>query len=370
MPGGGANVRSVRINGRLFGLFAFDVGYEIDLSRARQLTTPNEAPVLERRRAAPAHLGYTTPPLRIDLGSREVTIGGQPTRATAHGTLHEFGAITITLRIDLDFQISSLPPLTASLASTGSLENSARLLLNELYERVLPAIVKPGLNAFIEDYYVIQCDRIEAMTIDDFLVSNRAALASTLRCEAAALSSAEIDDVLRNRLSYYPDDLILTEWNVAFIVDPDFKDAVNILEHLNVQLLELRYYDAVLDRHVANSYEVSAKPARFLPLHRPYRRTIEELSTIRIDVATVVERVHNALKLSGDLYLAKIYSRTAERLGLVAWEKSIADKLDVLQQMYNVLVQRVTTARAELLELTIIVLIAVEIVLFLRGWGV
>ncbi len=56
-------------------------------------------------------------------------------------------------------------------------------------------------------------------------------------------------------------------------------------------------------------------------------------------------------------------------LGLTAWEKSIADKLEVLQEMYNVLVQRVTTARAELVELTIIVLIAVEMILFLAGWG-
>lgn len=358
----------MRIRGRLFGMFAFDVGYEIDLRRARQLTTADDAPDLERRRAAPAHLGFATPPLRINLGDVDVSVGGHTARASTQGTLHEFGAVTVSLRVDLDSEVSALPALTASLASTGSLEKSARVLLSELYERVLPAIVKPGLNAFIEDYYVVQCDRIDTMTIDEFLLGNRGALASMLRCEATPLSSAEIDDVLRNRLSYYPDDLILTEWNVAFIVDPDYKDAINILEHLNVQLLELRYYDAVLDRHVANSYGVSAQPARRLPL-RPYRRTIEELATIRIDVATIVERIHNALKLSGDLYLAKIYSRTADRLGLMAWEKSIADKLDVLQQMYNVLVQRVTTARAELLELTIIVLIAVEMVLFLAGWG-
>jgi hypothetical protein len=359
----------VRIDGRLFGLFAFDVGYEIDLARARQLATPSAAPALEHRRAAPAHLGYATPPLRIDLGSREVLLDGRPSRVATQGTLHEFGAITITLSVGIDVDVETLPTLTSSLAATGTFETGARTLLNELYERVLPAIVKPGMNAFIEDYYIVQCDRIEGATIDEFLARNRAALASTLRCEAATLSDAEIDDVLRSRLSYYPEDLILTEWNVAFIVDPDFKDAINILEHLNVQLLELRFYDALLDRHVADSYGVSAKPPRKLLLHRPYRRTIEELSAIRIDVATIVERIHNALKLSGDLYLAKIYSRTAERLGLITWEKSIADKLDVLQQMYNVLVQRVTTARAELLELTIILLIAVELVLFL-AWGV
>jgi hypothetical protein len=96
---------------------------------------------------------------------------------------------------------------------------------------------------------------------------------------------------------------------------------------------------------------------------------IAELAAIRVDVATVFDRVHNALKLSGNLYLAKLYTRTAERLGLRAWEESVASKLDVLHKMYDVFVHRVTTARAEALELTIIILIAVEIVLLLAGWG-
>lgn len=361
----------MRFGGRLIGLFSFDVGYEIDLDRARQLTAPTETRALERRRAAPAHLGYTTPPLRIALGRKDVTVSNRSVAAEAHGLIHEFGAVTITLQIDLETEIEALPALTSSLASTGSLEGVARTLLDDLYKRLLPAISKPGLNPFIEDYYVLQCDSIAPLSIDDFLAQTRGPLASTLRCESEPLSEAEISDVLSNRLSYYPDDLILTEWNVAFIIDPDYKDAVKVLEHLNVQLIELRYYDAVLDRRVAESYDISAKPMRIVPLiHRPYRATIGELSAIRIDVATIVERIHNALKLSGDLYLAKVYARTADRLGLASWERNVADKLDVLQQMYNILVQRVTTARAEALELTIILLIAVEIVMFLAGWGI
>ena len=79
--------------------------------------------------------------------------------------------------------------------------------------------------------------------------------------------------------------------------------------------------------------------------------------------------IHNALKLSGDLYLAKLYTRTAERLGLRAWEESVAGKLQVLQSLYDVMVERVATARAEALELTIVVLIVVELGLFLAGWG-
>jgi hypothetical protein len=360
----------VRIDGRLIGLFSLDVGYEIDLGRARQLTEHTESGDLERRRAAPAHTGYTAPPLRVALGERELTVAQHPVKAKVSAVVHEFGSVTIKLEMPLTADVDELPQLTSTLSSTGSMEGVARAALDEFYRQLEPAITKPGRNEFIEDYYVLQCDRIEPpMSIDEFLAQARKPIASALRCEAEPLSAAEIEDVLRSRLSYYPSDLILTEWNVALIVDRDYTDAVNVLEHLNVQLLELRYHDALLDKRVAASYDLANKAAPVLPFDRSYRRAVEELATIRIDVAAIVERIHNALKLGGDLYLAKVYERTAERLGLATWEQSVAAKLEVLQQMYSVFVQRVTTARAELLELTIIFLIAVEIFLFMAGWG-
>ena len=42
-------------------------------------------------------------------------------------------------------------------------------------------------------------------------------------------------------------------------------------------------------------------------------------------------------------------------------------KLDVLQQSHALLIERVTNARSEALEVIIIVLIALEIILFLLG---
>ncbi len=141
------------------------------------------------------------------------------------------------------------------------------------------------------------------MTIPQLLVQGRRTLAAALRCEATSLSDDETEDVFRTRLSYYPDDLVVTEWNVALVVDDvDFDDTVNVLEYLNVQLLELRYYDDVLDRYMAETFALATAPPRGLPLlHRPYRRAVTELAAIRLDVAGIVERMHNALKLSGDL---------------------------------------------------------------------
>jgi uncharacterized Rmd1/YagE family protein len=69
--------------------------------------------------------------------------------------------------------------------------------------------------------------------------------------------------------------------------------------------------------------------------------------------------------VGGDIYLAKLHTRTAERLGLRAWEESVQRKLDVLELRYSLLIERVRTARSELLETTIVLLIVLEIVLAL-----
>jgi hypothetical protein len=360
----------MRIAGQLIGLFSFDIGYEIDLERGAALTAEGAPGELERRRAAPASLRYATPPLRAPLGTHDVQLGETIVAATASATIHDFGAVTVRMQMPLMSDVAALPALTATLAGAGPLEDKARALLETLYQRLLPAVTKPALNEFVEDYYVLQVDRLDPpATVPELLAEARGLLASALRCEANRLSDAEIEEVFATRLSYYPDDLIVTEWNVALVIDADYADAVNVLEYLNVQLVELRFYDAVLDRRVAATYDMTAAGRRVLPLrYRSYRRAIDDLAAIRLDVSTIFERIHNALKLSGDLYLAKLYTRTADRLALRAWEESVAGKLAVLQGMYDVLVQRVTTARAEALEMTIIVLIMVELLVILAGW--
>ena len=361
----------MRLLGQLIGLFTFDVGYEIDLPRAQALVSEGERETTtSRRRAAPAHLAYATPPVRAPLGTREVRVGSTIVTATASARIHEFGAVTILLQSPLDCALEALPGLTSTLTGVGPMEIAARELLEHLHERIRPAVTKPGLNPFVEDYYVIQVDRLEPpATISELLAQGRRILASALRCEASPLSDAETDEVFRTQLSYYPDDLVVTEWNVALVIDDvDFADTVNVLEYLNVQLLELRFYDDVLERYMAETFALATAPARGWPLlHRPYRRAVTELAAIRLDVAGIIERVHNALKLAGDLYLAKIYTRTADRLALHAWEESVGRKLDVLQQSHALLIERVTNARSEALEVIIIVLIALEIVLFLLG---
>ncbi len=356
--------------GRLFALFSFDLGFEIDLGRARDaLPEGVRAGMGTSGKIAPAHVQYASPPLVQPLGTRRVHLIERPVDADVALRLHDFGAASIVFSMPFDgVDCASLPNVTAALTTGGTLEAEARTVLAEVKPRVAPAIARPNLDGddLVEDYYVIQVSRFDpALDAAALLGAQRDLLARILHCEPAHLSSSETDDVLRTAVTYTPDDLVATDWNVALVYDREYhQDVLNVLELLNVQLLELRYLDRMLDGQIARLYEHVGRRRRFRSL-RPSALRVRELSELRLDTATLRERMINALKLTGDLYLTKIYTRTAERLHLAEWQRSIDGKLEVIQNVANVFSTRAATARAELLELTIILLIVLEIALVL-----
>ena len=355
--------------GRLFALFSFDVGYEIDLARLRrELPEGVRAAAGDDRKIVPAHVHYASPPFVLPLGERQLAVVARSARAEVTLRVHEFGAVTVVFGFPLEgTDCAALPELTAALTTGSAMEAQARAVLADVFPRIAPAVSRPGVDdrSLVEDYYILQVSRFEpAADAATLLGVHRDLLARVLHCEPALLSASETDEVLRTAVTYTPDDLVVTDWNVALVYDDEYQDPLNVLELLNVQILELRYLDAMLDRRINVLYEHVARPRRLFSL-RPAVLRVRELSELRLDTATLRERTMNALKLIGDLYLTKIYTRTADRLHLAEWQRSVDGKLELIQKISEVFSNRAATARAELLELTIIALIALEIALFL-----
>jgi hypothetical protein len=98
-------------------------------------------------------------------------------------------------------------------------------------------------------------------------------------------------------------------------------------------------------------------------LGRRYAPLLADLQTLMSDALEVVERVENALKVTDDVYLARIYSAVLEVFRGRAWRAGIDRKVDLLRDTYTMLNAEAQAARAEALEIAIVVLIVVEIVL-------
>src|SRR5262249_44271910 len=149
--------------------------------------------------------------------------------------------------------------------------------------------------------------------------------------------------------------------------EPD--DVRAVLEFANMQLLEMRFLDAELDRALDRSYEMISRPRGWKGqrLPRSARAGLERVAKMQADGAILFERVSNALKLLGDQYLARVYRACSQRYRLAEWNSGILRKLETIESIYQKAHDAATNQRMELLEWIIIVLITLEIVLSLVG---
>jgi hypothetical protein len=222
-----------------------------------------------------------------------------------------------------------------------------------------------------EDYLVLSITGLEPRLTAAALVERRAAeIALLLRGERQPLSEQEQEEVLRSRLSYLVDDLVVPTWNAALVYDTEAgaQAALEIFEFANSQLLEFRYYDALLDAELGRIYGRLKQKRRFESLAgRSYTRATRELHALFIDVNEVTDRTQNALKLIGDIFAARLFHLVAMRLGVPTWRASVDEKLKTLDDIYRFAVEQVSISRGHLLELTVVGILLFELVLFFMG---
>ncbi len=143
-----------------------------------------------------------------------------------------------------------------------------------------------------------------------------------------------------------------------------------MIEFANLQLLEYRFLDDLLDDRLSEAHRFIRPLARsWLPFWRIHDRSLRSLGELKIDANSVFERTGNALKLVGDQYLARVYQVLQSRFHLKDWERSIERSLTVVQDVYRVVSDQAANYRAEFLELIIILLILFEIVMAFVGRG-
>jgi hypothetical protein len=139
---------------------------------------------------------------------------------------------------------------------------------------------------------------------------------------------------------------------------------LQVIEFANLQLLEFRQLDDLLDDRLNEAYRLIHRLARtWLPFWRLHDRPLRALGELKIDANSIFERTGSALKLVGDQYLARVYQLVASRFHLGEWGQSIERSLNIVQGVYQVVSDQSATYRAEFLEILIIALILFEIVM-------
>jgi hypothetical protein len=349
----------------------YDVGYEISLPRAAAIVGPG-APTGPRRVEARA-LVTPAPPLRVDLGTVDVELGASTIAGRASGALFDFGVVSLRLQLPLGADLSwpSFVAVGRAIDDAASLVPALDGLLSQLMARLAPAVTRPSVAPIVEDFVVF---RLSAL-VDATGAACRpgdvpdAALTRLLLNESRPLSPNARQELLPHRFSYTEQDFTLITWDNALVIEPDEQDqdVEYILEVANAQLLELRVFDAVLDAELPRMYDriSAARAGRHTFLRRRYQPLLSELQTLVGDVTELVERAENALKVTDDVYLARVYDAALQIFRARAWRSGIDRKLGIIQQAYSMLNDESQAVRSEALELAIVVLIVLEVVLTL-----
>lgn len=347
----------------------FDIADEIHLERARnQLATDTRR--MRLTRAGSEYLQLPDPPLTADLGLRTLELRSGPIEVQAHTRVFAHGAASIILRVPLTpgTSLEALIPLADELFDSKGVDALCLELIQQLRKDLAPATQGEHLWDQSESYTIIFAQEIRGQPSPADLLS-RVNLARLLlgETEERHLSAQERAEVTQTSFSYTEHDLAVIDWNGAFVYEPSGSmDIPDVLEIVNAQLLELRYYDELLDRSIAGVYDGLNTPQRhgWLRLFSsPYRRFARRVLVTLLEMSEFIERVENSLKIIGDFYLARVYEGAVKRLRIRQWQASVTRKQKMLNQVYTLLKGEVDTDRALILEATIVLLIVSEIVL-------
>lgn len=348
--------------GTCLALFAYDIGWSINLAEAnRHVTAGTERGRLRHKVRAPQYFEYRPAPLRLMQEGATIAVGLYQSSPSVEVMVYDFGAVTITYRFPIEGPFDQLVELSEALYENERLLAESRTRVEQLVQALHPAIERPKIAAGVEDYIIFSIESY-ALTHDSPPWGSREkALAHILRGERAPLSNQEIQDATSCRISYGVEDAALIDWHSAVLFGKDMDDVRAVLEFANVELLEMRMLDEQLDAALDEGYEALARKTRLLLLPGSHDKDTTQIARLQVDGALLFERVTNTLKLLGDQYLARAYRLVSQRFHLEAWDASILRKLETLDSIYGKMSDRATTRRMELLEWIIIVLITISI---------
>ena len=357
------------LHGQIVALYLFDIAEAIDLQAAGSAISSSIRATFTPKPATPAYVRYQEPPLQFDGAGVDIpVIDG----FRVGFKVFDYGIISLRLTREFHGTWPELADASDQLVENEALERQAEQACRSVAERLKHAMTDPRQTPLTEDYLVFAInDLSRPHTAEEVVEHHGDIIASVLRGERAALSRQERDEILRHRISYLANDLVVPTWNAAFVYDTPAgtQAALEIVEFANSQLLQFRYYDELLDDELASIYANIKKTAHWYDalLGRHYARAARQVHALFIDVNELTDRTENALKIVGDVYAARLFSLVGARLGLDRWKTSVSEKLKTLDDIYRFSVERLSMVRGEILEIMIVAILIFELVLFFMG---
>jgi hypothetical protein len=343
------------VEGSLRSLVFFDVAEAIRLDQLSTILGASAAGVAPASTRSPAeYVRFERPP------AVENCPGGRI-------SYYDYGVISVQQEVPFRGEWKQLVQHSGPRVSDPAVEREAEQLVRKRVKLAITAFTKPYDRWLTEDYFIVRINPGH-LTAKQLLEEYGPDIAQLIRGETQPLSDEAVQDVLRSRLSYYPNDLLVVGWNAALVVDPPEAAAptMQLLEYANTQLLEYRRYDDVLTRVLEEVYKELDEGTGFFARWRMAGRAAR-LNTIRLDVIELAERTDNAVKFLSDMYYARVYNLAASRVGVPDYRHLVEEKLRTAGELYQFMVDQFQQGRAFVLELMVVIILVIELVFVFRG---
>jgi hypothetical protein len=360
--------------GELVAWRLFDIAYAIDLTRAELSWFPYaDGGRRGRLSTAPAKaMAFGVPPLELTLDPVGLMLDGVSVTARVSVRLYDFGVAAFALRVaveDVAWEafVARFNALDKALGPSAP-DTFWVALRTQLCAAIAPALDRPSTDTSLQEDYLLGTVRSLSEPLDARALGERIDLAALLSGETRKLSEGARRDLLAHSYSYYADDLVLLTWDRAFIYEPrGDSDVADVIEVANAQLVEFRYYDALLDDELPRMYArvQAARGAGSLLAARRFAHLARGLHMLVAETTELTEKVDNALQVTEDVYLARVYSAALGLFRVPALSASVDRKLAIIRDTYAALYEEASSWRSEWLEIAIVLLIVLEVVLTL-----
>ncbi len=372
----------MRAKGEIVYLFIYDVAEEIDVARIDKVMDKLPKSVaLEYRRIMPRYISIEPAPIFIDVGRRRIEVFGRDLQAQIQSRIYAVGAISIAIRMPFEGDVEDLVEFSSEFTvkyqeQEWDLRKISKVTVQEIVRSIESLVIPvPRLDVIPEEYSIFCISEAEGiLQSEDFVGAHRSTIAAILRGEKNVdrISEDEIKDALKYSVSYFKRDIVLIDWSSTLLFEPsgEYEDQLMTLELANLQLLELRSYDAYIDEAIEKAYDDIRKLTSgsvVLLITGGPQGTVMEMAETRMELEKSVESTMNIMKLFGDWYLGRIYSCSSERLHLKEWEDTVMRKLDTLEDLYSIASDNVESRRYMVLESIFVIIVALDLALRLIG---
>jgi len=356
------------MKGEVVYLYAFDVANEIITPRVQEILSEKPFPFeIRKDRTLPKDMPLYRP-LAIEPNSPEACLYGAPVRLLIR--IYDVGVVTVMMRVAVE--VAALGDLiryhNPCLEDGVTLDKVAEKFCAKVCESLKDSIVRPTEFTPPPEAYTVFCftDLDGSVNANAWLDGRRSDVAGLLTETAAEkLSETQITEVLRIQRSFENSDLVVIDWDAAFVVDLNgyVDDALYALELANLQLEEFRVMDQRLDKYLDRAYEDLER--RPWAIFGAANKTLRHLRRFRVDVAKLTDEVTHITKFFGDWHLARVYLGARDRFYLDQWRASVEQRLAQLDKLYSVVHAEVNEQRMLWLEIIIVIFFAADLAIML-----